>query len=379
MWSTNILVILATASLVYSAAPRSLNTDKRCSCNGLVDSRGEGQCRSSIGGRAFCYVDPGTCSDQVVSSTEGRWETVNKGFGQERQWSFHWRSHIACEEEITELSTTDDLSGINFPQRETVRRPTTITTTTTFSTSTTPPKPEAQLCWCQPIPNYVTEVHIFEGSGFEENINLFERGSLESQHKSNINIFARSGFGNHKKSGQPQFGSGEEVFCQKRENEVVTTPRPIVEKPARDWAKGNLYCWCEPDLEAFFARSSFRNRNIPLNCLPGEKMECREALHCNGVLCEVALNGVDNDGRGPRKEPRNGLDNGRQPPQQEPRCSCNGQLNNQDLQIKACGSQWYGNHWCYVDSGRCPDEIVSSKTGRAWSKAACKEYDNIWV
>ena len=138
MWSTTILVILATASLVYSAPPRSLNADKRCACNGLVDSRGEGQCRSSIGGRAFCYVDPGTCSDQVVSSTEGRWETVKKGFGQERQWSFHWRSHIACEEEITELSTTDDLSGINFPQRETVRRPTTITTTTTPATTTKP-------------------------------------------------------------------------------------------------------------------------------------------------------------------------------------------------------------------------------------------------
>merc|ERR1712029_10467 len=225
MWSTNILVILATTSLVYSAPPRSLNTDKRCACNGLVDSRG----------------------DQVASSTEGRWVTVKKGFGQERQWSFHWRSHIACEEEMTELSTTDDLSGIKFPQRETVRRPTTTTTTTTFSTSTTPTKPEAQLCRCQPIPNYVTDVHIFEGSGFEENIKLFERGSLESQHKSNINIFARSGFGNHKKSRQPQCGSGEELVCQERENEVVTTtPQPVMEKPARDWAKGNLYCWCEP-------------------------------------------------------------------------------------------------------------------------------------
>ena len=46
---------------------------RRCSCNGLKNSRGEGECRSSYKGQAFCYVDRGSCSDETKSTFPNLW------------------------------------------------------------------------------------------------------------------------------------------------------------------------------------------------------------------------------------------------------------------------------------------------------------------
>ena len=107
------ILVLLTASSVSpapkiqfpkSAAPQIQfpTNNLGCTCNGQLNSKGHGECRSEYEGRAFCYVDPGKCSDQAASSTEGRWWTR----GGESLWEFHWWSYQACEEFLSEAPTT---------------------------------------------------------------------------------------------------------------------------------------------------------------------------------------------------------------------------------------------------------------------------------
>merc|ERR1719264_1111381 len=65
------------------------------------------------------------------------------------------------------------------------------------------------------------------------------------------------------------------------------------------------------------------------------------------------------------------------PPQTEdPVCSCNGELN--DFGVQACGSFFFGTAWCYVELGRCTDEITNGRTGKSWSRSACEARGDRW-
>ena len=75
-----------------------------CTCNGQVNSKGEGECRNTYRGRPFCYTEPGLCSDEVESTTSGGW------------WS-----HQACDSNppATEKPDTEVL----FPEQPVVEPP----------------------------------------------------------------------------------------------------------------------------------------------------------------------------------------------------------------------------------------------------------------
>merc|ERR1712037_794308 len=40
-----------------------------CSCNGIVNSKGQGECQTSYRGKKFCYVNEGECSDEKMGSS----------------------------------------------------------------------------------------------------------------------------------------------------------------------------------------------------------------------------------------------------------------------------------------------------------------------
>ena len=65
-----------------------------CSCNGIVNSRGQGECQTSYKGRKFCYVEPGACLDQ------------KKGTSSSRVWSYK-----ACENYISGTTVCYGLNG----------------------------------------------------------------------------------------------------------------------------------------------------------------------------------------------------------------------------------------------------------------------------
>merc|ERR1712130_568884 len=81
------------------------NKKAKCSCNGEVNSKGEGECKSKYRGRPFCYTNPGLCSDQVEStSSEGGW------------WSYK-----ACK--ATSATTTEKPnSQVLFPEQPIVEQ-----------------------------------------------------------------------------------------------------------------------------------------------------------------------------------------------------------------------------------------------------------------
>jgi len=58
----------------------SLAGSHACFCNGIINSRGEGECQTSYRGKRFCYVDQGECEDE------------KKGSSSDRFWSYE-----ACE------------------------------------------------------------------------------------------------------------------------------------------------------------------------------------------------------------------------------------------------------------------------------------------
>jgi len=224
----SILLVLFSASLT-SFAPQFTKNNLGCSCNGKLDSKGHGECRSDFEARAFCYVDPGTCSDQAASSAEGQWWTS----GGEAVWEHHWWSYQAC--------------------------------------------------------------------------------------------------------------SHQEEFL----SQAPTTVGGIL----------NQYCWCEADEAPFinnFLRNSIQNQIVNQKpfCAVGEWMVCHRAVEEEEVDTAPLL--------------------------EEPVCSCNGQWNNDRLGVQACESSFHGDDWCYVEPGRCPDEITSVRTGKSWSKDACKDQGDKW-
>merc|ERR1712020_480193 len=60
-------------------------------------------------------------------------------------------------------------------------------------------------------------------------------------------------------------------------------------------------------------------------------------------------------------------------PLEDPLCSCNGKWNDDRLGVQACESSFHGDAWCYVEPGRCSDEMTSVRTGKSWSRDACEE------
>ena len=69
--------------------------EARCRCNGHTNDRGQGECRDTFQDKAFCYVEPGSCVDQVKSTSSG------------------WWSHQACTPGTT--SSTPVFGPTSFP------------------------------------------------------------------------------------------------------------------------------------------------------------------------------------------------------------------------------------------------------------------------
>ena len=42
-----------------------------CSCNGIINSKGQGECLTTFRGKQYCYVDQGECKDEKVGSSSG--------------------------------------------------------------------------------------------------------------------------------------------------------------------------------------------------------------------------------------------------------------------------------------------------------------------
>merc|ERR1712032_64585 len=73
----------------------------KCSCNGQVNSKGEGECASTYRGRPFCYTNPGVCSDEVESTTSGG----------------GWWSYQACNNNNSPATTEKPNSQVLFPEQ----------------------------------------------------------------------------------------------------------------------------------------------------------------------------------------------------------------------------------------------------------------------
>ena len=68
---SEVLVVCLLGSLPLCLAGPSL-----CSCNGYIDSIGQGECQTTSRGKQFCYVDKGNCNDH------------KKAIGRNRYWSY---------------------------------------------------------------------------------------------------------------------------------------------------------------------------------------------------------------------------------------------------------------------------------------------------
>ena len=56
---SEVLVVCLLGSL-----PLCLAGPPLCSCNGYINSKGQGECQTTYRGKQFCYVDKGNCNDQ---------------------------------------------------------------------------------------------------------------------------------------------------------------------------------------------------------------------------------------------------------------------------------------------------------------------------
>ena len=55
------------------ALPLCLAGPDTCSCNGIINSKGQGECQTTYKGKQFCYVDRGNCKDQRKGGSSGRY------------------------------------------------------------------------------------------------------------------------------------------------------------------------------------------------------------------------------------------------------------------------------------------------------------------
>merc|ERR1712130_168149 len=62
------------AGLVALPLSLSLSYPKgTCSCNGVINVKGQGECQTTYKGKQFCYVDRGNCKDQKKGRSSGRY------------------------------------------------------------------------------------------------------------------------------------------------------------------------------------------------------------------------------------------------------------------------------------------------------------------
>ena len=54
------------------ALPLCLAGPDTCSCNGIINSKGQGECQTTYKGKQFCYVDEGNCRDQKKGGSSGK-------------------------------------------------------------------------------------------------------------------------------------------------------------------------------------------------------------------------------------------------------------------------------------------------------------------
>lgn len=339
----HILVLLLTG-LVSTAPQFNDNNNNRgvCSCNGYLNSKGQGECRSEYQGKPFCYVDPGRCPDQVASSTEGRW------------WS-----HKACQERrsspSSEFSPADD-SKVNFgdeveeKKEETERR-----------------------CSCNGLKNSRGEGEC--GSSYKGQAFCYvDRGSCSDETEStSSNLWWSYQACNTQEKFSPNQASTTNVVGNAI-NGIIDTKKKLIQGAAS--AIGGIInsvftpggsssekqeedCWCESDQAPFKVgqdtiierrgeKSNIRNRivNRPM-CEDGKIMVCKRQEE------------EEEEDTAPLLQP------------EDPVCSCNGQLNNERFGVEACESSFRGAAWCYVQPGRCRDEMTSDTTGKTWSQDAC--------
>merc|ERR1719167_1934214 len=331
----SILVILSTG-LVFSA-PQFGNSGQGCNCNGHLNSKGQGECRSKYQGRAFCYVDPGRCSDEVASSTEGQW------------WS-----HTACQtrisSQLSEFSPTDE-SKVNFGNQVEEKRD----------------ESQKKQCICNGLRNSRGEGECkssYKGQAFC----YVDKGSCSDE--------AKSTSSDRWWSYQACSPTQQKFFSQApTSNAIGNVVGGIIEEKLKliggvtnaiggiisnvftqgnsasetiDRQEGENECWCVGVTERGGTDSSriqSRIVNRPL-CGVGETMVCRDEEEEEEVDTAPLV-------------------------KQDNECSCNGKLNNERLGVEPCESSFRGSSWCYVQPGLCADEITSDTTGKSWSQDAC--------
>ena len=90
---------LALAGCLLALSLRLVGTDAACLCNGIINSEGQGECRTTYRGKQFCYVNRGQCGDERESSSGDRYwsyEACNDGSscfsvrGDRCQFPFTW-------------------------------------------------------------------------------------------------------------------------------------------------------------------------------------------------------------------------------------------------------------------------------------------------
>jgi len=352
------ILYLLLAGLVSTAPQFSTNESGRgCSCNGRLNS-GKGECRSEYQGRAFCYVDPGRCSDQVASSTQGQW------------WS-----HNACQTRVSsqssEFSPTDE-SKVNFGQVEGEEKR----------------DDSGRQCICNGLRNSRGEGECkssYKGRAFcyvardscsdEVKSTSSERWWSYQACSTQEKFFSQAPTSNAIGNAVGGIIDEKLKLIGGATNAILNVPLAIggiinnvltqgnsgSEFEAVDREEGGEECWCESEQAPLVsvvsddaASSSVQNRivNQPV-CRDGEVVVCRD----QEVPTLPTLPTLPTE---PLVQQEN-----------EPVCSCNGELNNEHG-FQPCESSFRGAPWCYVEQGRCRDGITSDTTGKTWSQDACR-------
>ena len=294
---------------------KRVDVRSQCRCNGLYNSRGEGECKTKYRGQNFCYVEKGSCPDATKSTSSDRW------------WS-----HQACPQVSSLFIPTDGMDNV---VNEVIKNklkvagdvatvvlgiPTAIgqAVTNVFSPQkpgsefTNIDKEEGELeCWCE-----------------EDKAPLLGQNPISERRGLNTKV-----------SRQPNCRSDQLTVCRRKDQNLDT-------KVDVDKQDGGEECSCESERAPFVGQNSVNERSI-INSRIVNNPKCSQVCSNKEEVVDTAPQAI---------------------------CACNGQLNNEDLRLGACESTFQGARWCYVAPGLCSDEITSESTGKTWSQAACRDF-----
>jgi len=326
---------LVVICLLHLVSPSPISPGGRianfCSCNGQVNSKGEGECRSSYMGQPFCYIDPGVCKDGVKSETSEQW------------WSYQACDNKAsvkcsCNEQVNSKGEGECRSSY-------MGRP-----------------------FCYIDPGVCKD-------GLKSTTSERWWSYQACDNKASVKCSC-NGQVNSKGEGECRSSYMGQLFCYInpgvcKDGVKSTTSERWWSYQACD-SKASDKCSCNGQVNSKGlgeCTSSYRGRPFCYIdrgvCKDGVKSTTSGGGWWSYQACDNNNNSPATTG-----EPNSQV----LFPEQPVVCKCNGQLN--DRGEGECSSSYQGRVFCYVEQGLCQDELASTADGW-WSYLACQQEKNV--